>query len=80
MASMSCWGLATFYDIEREVCRMVTSLHDCTLTRTQELVLWNPSLAQDGENLTSSTNYKYDCELSESVSYCVLLASPTLSE
>lgn len=62
MASMSCWGLATFYDIERE-----------------ELVLWNPSLAQDGENLTSSTNYKYDCELSESVSYCVLLASPTLT-
>ncbi|KFZ24005.1 hypothetical protein V502_01516, partial [Pseudogymnoascus sp. VKM F-4520 (FW-2644)] len=58
---MSCWGLAMVYDVEPE-----------------ELVLWNPSLEENGtESASSDSPYAYDCQLAESVSYCVLLASPT---
>ncbi|KFY95579.1 hypothetical protein V500_02715 [Pseudogymnoascus sp. VKM F-4518 (FW-2643)] len=63
MHSMSCWGLAMVYDVEPE-----------------ELVLWNPSLEENGtESASSDSPYAYDCQLAESVSYCVLLASPTTS-
>ncbi|KFY95243.1 hypothetical protein V500_02879 [Pseudogymnoascus sp. VKM F-4518 (FW-2643)] len=61
MADFSCWGLAMAYDVELE-----------------ELVLWNPSLAEnETESASSGSDYSYDCELTESVSYCVALASPT---
>ncbi|OBU01588.1 hypothetical protein VE01_00568 [Pseudogymnoascus verrucosus] len=58
---LSCWNLAMAYDVEPE-----------------EIALWNPSLAENGtESGSSGSDLSPDCELSESVSYCALLASPT---
>ncbi|KFY18003.1 hypothetical protein V492_00218 [Pseudogymnoascus sp. VKM F-4246] len=46
----------------------------------EELVLWNPSLEENGtESDSSDSSYAYDCELADNVSYCVALASPTTS-
>lgn len=53
------------------------SLRRSKANSEQELVLWNPSLAQGNNNGSSTNNYAYPCTISESVSYCVALESPT---
>ncbi|KAL6399532.1 Peptidoglycan-binding lysin domain [Ilyonectria robusta] len=44
--------------------------------KKQELILWNPSLAQNTSD-GSEHSYNYPCTVSESVSYCVSLESAT---
>ncbi|KAI0190612.1 hypothetical protein F4808DRAFT_401018 [Astrocystis sublimbata] len=53
------------------------SLADFFDVTKEELVLWNPSFENKGKSGSSLDQYLYDCKVSESVSYCVQLASPT---
>jgi hypothetical protein len=46
------------------------------ITREQ-LVVWNPSLDQNGDDPDATKTYNYDCTIAPSVSYCLELASPT---
>ncbi|KAM0209537.1 hypothetical protein ACHAQD_011123 [Fusarium lateritium] len=43
----------------------------------EEFILWNPSLDDSSKKGSGSSSYKFPCTVSENVSYCVTLESPT---